>query len=321
MEEKQIFTKRYNAKNKIKNGNKVLRTAAYCRVSTLMEEQELSYESQCAYYEQLISGDPDKDLVGIYGDHGVSGLHMEDRKGLQAMLQDCREGKIDLIITRSISRLARNVIECQRMLEELNGLGIPVIFQKEQLRSDNPQMTLILKLLISTAQEESNSISQSIKWAHDHSVKLGKPTRVCPYGYRKRERINRTDPHIWEIYEPEAEKIRLIFRMIYENKSSVEITDTLNEIEKQSGSDYRWKYPRIFSICRNEAYVGDILSNKTYRPDMLSASLCNNGEREQYYLEDHHPAIVDRDLFNEVQLIIESRSKPHRKSRKKKEEE
>ena len=318
MEEKQIFTKRYNAKKKKADEKKTLRTAAYCRVSSLMEEQELSYESQCAYYEQLISGDPDKELVGIYGDHGISGLHMEDRKGLQAMLQDCRDGKIDYVITRSISRFARNVIECQKMLDELSKLGIPVFFEKEQIISTNPQLGLILKLLISTAQEESNSISQSISWAYENNIKIGRPTRQCPYGYRKKERVKRTDPHIWEIYEPEAAKVRLIFNMFYENKTTREIVEALDRMEEAEGSEYRWNAPRVMTMSANEAYVGDILTNKYYKPDLLSTTqVKNNGERQQYYIEDHHPAIVDRNLFDEVQIIVSLRRTPKKKGKQK----
>ena len=312
--QKVITSKQFNAKIQKAADKEILRTAAYCRVSTLQEEQELSYESQCAYYEKLITADPKKELVGVYGDQGISGLHAEGRPELQRMLQDCRDGKIDYVITKSISRFARNAIECQKMLDELNSLGIPVMFEKENVRSDNPQVTLIMKLLISTAQEESNSMSQAIKWSYDNNVKIGKPTRACPYGYKKKPRLKRTDPHIWEIYEPEAVKVRTAFQMIMDGCMINDVMAALTEMERKEGSDYEWKRCRVHKMLRNEAYKGDILSNKFYTPDVLSKhSKVNQGEREQFYLEGHHEPIIAPEVFDEVQIILTTLPKTRRK--------
>ena len=311
---KEIITTSFESQVKTAKKKDVLRTAAYCRVSTLMEEQELSYESQCAYYEKLISSDPNMVLVDVYGDQGISGLQAETRPELQRMLQDCRNGKIDYVITRSISRLARNAAQCQAMIDELNALGIPIMFEKENCLSTDPQLSLIMKLLISAAQEESNSISQAISWSYMSNVKMGKPTRICPYGYRKKSRVKRTDPHIWEVYEPEAEKIRKAFQMLIDGFNLKQAAAELTRMEKAEGSDYVWRKDRIRSICRNEAYKGDILTNKYFKPDFLSkCQQENRGERPQYYLEKHHDAIVDEDTFDEVQIILDSFKEQSRK--------
>ncbi len=292
----------HNAKIQTAEKKDILRTAAYCRVSTFKEEQELSYESQCAYYKALIEADPKKTLVGVYGDHGLSGLHAEDRPELQRLLSDCREGKIDLILTKSISRLGRNAAECSRMIEELSALGIPIIFERENLSSNDPQLSLILKLLISMAQEESNSTSQAIKWSYTHNVEKGTPTRGTVYGYRKKKREKRTDPHIWEVYEPEAQKIRLMFGLAAKGKSIEAVLKKLNSMEENG---YKWRKFRVLYLLRNEAYKGDILSHKTYKPDMLSKyGVVNKGERTQFYIEGHHEPIVSKKLFDKVQEII-----------------
>lgn len=286
----------------------ILRTAAYCRVSTLQEEQELSFDNQCEYYRTLIDKDEKKVLVGIYGDHGISGLRADQRPELQRMLQDCRDGKIDSIMTRSISRLARNAAECQEIIMELKALGIPVHFEKEEIISTDPQFELILKLLSATAQEESNSISQAIRWSHNNNNKLGNPTRSCAYGYRKQKREKRTDKHIWEIYEPEAKHVRQLFQWVLDGKSYADMRREINQIEILEGTSRTWTHQTIMKMLTNEVYIGDILTNKSVCIDYVSGKVVkNHGEFEQYYLEDHHPAIIKRKTFDKVQEIVESR--------------
>ena len=164
-----------------RENNGIKRVAAYCRVSTLLEEQELSYESQCAYYESLIGNTPNMELVGVYGDHGFSGLHAKNRPEFQRMVKDCLDGKIDLVMVKSISRFSRNTLECQHYVNLLKEHGVAIHFEREGINSVDPQCELILKLLSAAAQEESNSLSQAIQWAHLKNNECGNPTRVCPF--------------------------------------------------------------------------------------------------------------------------------------------
>ena len=311
METKKIKATYYEAQVAPVEKKEILRTAAYCRVSTLQEEQDLSFESQCAYYEKVISADPKKELVGIYGDHGISGLHASSRPELQRMLADCMAGKIDYIMTKSISRLARNAKECQEILDQLKERNIPVYFEREGIISTDTQFELILKLLSSTAQEESNSQSLAMRWSHDNNIKRGNPTRVCGYGYRKKERKKNTDKHVWEIYEPEAKKVRMMFEMMMNNYTCAEIARKITEIEYEECSGYEWNSNRVRSILKNEIYKGDIRTHKSVKPDYLSKHIVkNNGQFESYYIEDHHEPIVSPETFDEVQNILEYQKKP-----------
>ena len=208
--------------------SKATRVAAYCRVSTLMEEQELSYESQCAYYENLIESRENMELVGIYGDQGFSGLHAEKRPEFQRLIADCTDGKVDLVMVKSISRFSRNTIDCQSYLKLLKEHGVTVYFEKEGLYSNDPQCELILKLLAAAAQEESNSISQTIKWANEKNCESGYPTRTCCYGYVKAKR-HTGEKHIWVIDEEKAKRIRLMFELADKGQNAREIAKSLRE--------------------------------------------------------------------------------------------
>ena len=283
---------------------KVTRVAAYCRVSTLMEEQELSYESQCAYYENLIESRENMELVGIYGDQGFSGLHAEKRPEFQRLIADCTDGKVDLVMVKSISRFSRNTIDCQKYLNLLKEHGVTVYFEKEGLYSNDPQCELILKLLAAAAQEESNSISQTIKWANEKNCESGYPTRTCCYGYVKAKR-QAGEKHIWVIDEEKAERIRLMFELADQGMNAPEIAKALRQYEEEHGVTARWTASNVRARLQNEAYKGDLLTGKTYSPDILSGKrMKNNGQSAQYYIEEHHDPIVSPALFDRVQRII-----------------
>ena len=282
------------------------RIAAYCRVSTLAEEQDLSFETQCTYYEKLISTEPDKELVGIYGDHGISGLHMKNRDGFLHMLQCCREGKIDTIITKSISRFSRNMSEMRSVLDELKNLGIAVFFEREAIDSLNPNFELYMNILASLAQEESNSMSQAIRWAYEKSAENGSPFRRTCYGYRKKV-INGKKTRDWVIYEPEAKHVRLAFDMAAKGRPYLEILKALNSMEELSESPQRWSRPRLRYLLQNEAYKGDLLTHKTLVVDYLTKKqVHNHGEYDQVYIEEHHEAIVSPKQFELVKQRIKS---------------
>lgn len=299
-----------------KSEKEVRRVAAYCRVSTLQDEQELSYESQCEYFEKLIASRADMVLVGVYGDQGFSGLIAEKRPELQRMLADARDGKIDLIIVKSISRLSRNMIDLQKMVNEMKSLGISIEFEKEGLKSDDPKFEMVVKFLSACAQEESNSISQAISWAFQKNNSLGKPTRICPFGFRKKPR-EKGEPHVWVVHEPEAELVRLAFRMKLKGATLADIGKELRkkQADLPEESQRKWGYSAVRFMLENEAYIGDLLTQKTYTPDYLTKkSKRNKGEREQFYMEDHHPAIVKRKDFEKVGKILE-REAAERKAR------
>ena len=284
--------------------SKATRVAAYCRVSTLMEEQELSYESQCAYYENLIENRDNMELVGIYGDLGFSGLHAEKRPEFQRLIADCTDGKVDLVMVKSISRFSRNTIDCQSYLKLLKEHGVTVYFEKEGLYSNDPQCELILKLLAAAAQEESNSISQTIKWANEKNCESGYPTRTCCYGYVKAKR-HTGEKHIWVIDEEKAKRIRLMFELADKGQNAREIAKSLREYEEEHGVTARWTASNVRSRLQNEAYKGDLLTGKTYSPDILSGKrMKNNGQSPQYYIEEHHEPIVSPALFDRVQRNI-----------------
>ena len=284
--------------------SKSTRVAAYCRVSTLMEEQELSYESQCAYYENLIGSRENMELVGIYGDQVFSGLHAEKRPEFQRLIADCTDGKVDLVMVKSISRFSRNTIDCQSYLKLLKEHGVTVYFEKEGLYSNDPQCELILKLLAAAAQEESNSISQTIKWANEKNCESGYPTRTCCYGYVKAKR-HTGEKHIWVIDEEKAKRIRLMFELADKGQNAREIAKSLREYEEEHGVTARWTASNVRSRLQNEAYKGDLLTGKTYSPDILSGKrMKNNGQSPQYYIEEHHEPIVSPALFDRVQRNI-----------------
>lgn len=285
--------------------SKATRVAAYCRVSTLMEEQELSYESQCAYYESLIGSRENMELVGIYGDQGFSGLHADKRPEFQRLIAACTDGKVDLVMVKSISRFSRNTIDCQSYLKLLKEHGVTVYFEKEGLYSNDPQCELILKLLAAAAQEESNSISQTIKWANEKNCESGYPTRTCCYGYVKAKR-HTGEKHIWVIDEEKAKRIRLMFELADKGQNAPEIAKAIRKYEKEYGVTARWTASNVRARIRNEAYKGDLLTGKTYSPDILSGKrMKNNGQSPQYYIEEHHDPIVSPVLFDRVQKNFE----------------
>lgn len=287
-----------------KKANRKLRVAAYCRVSTLSEEQELSFSTQRDYYTRLIESQPDKELVGIYGDHGISGLHMEKRTEFRRMIDDCRSGKIDEVITKSVSRFSRNLSDTVAVIHELQGLGIAVVFEREGINSSDPNSELFLNLLASVAQEESNSISQAVMWGLEKKAEAGKPTRRTCFGYRKQP-----DGSSWVIYEPEAAMVRTAFTMAAHGRRYSEILGRLEEMRlAEDATSISWDRGRLQRMFKNEAYKGDVLTNKHIKRDYLSRKIVKNrGEREQIYIEEHHDAIVSPELWELVSRISRTR--------------
>ena len=272
------------------------KTAAYCRVSTDKETQEGSYEIQESYFADLITSNPTMELVGIYGDKGISGLSAKKRPGLQKLIDDCRAGKINLILTKSISRFARNMAECAEMIRELRELGVNIIFEEQKLNTQDEKSALILNIFAAIAEEESHSISQHTLIAHEQYTLEGRPFGRVSFGY-----YNAGDNR-WAISEDEAPKVRKAFAMAAEGKTYTEIRKALNGMEKDG---YKWSQKRLKYMLMNVVYKGDYYSHQTICM-IPGKQVVNNGYRDRYYIEEHHDPIVSPELFDKVQELVAS---------------
>lgn len=283
------------------------RVAAYCRVSTLEEEQELSYETQYDYYTARFQKDDTKILVGVYGDNGISGVQASKRPGFMEMIQHCRLGRIQEVYTKSISRFARNFAECIQYTRELKELGVIVHFEKEGITTLDENIEMVLTLMSIVAQEESNSISQSVSWAMEKRSEAGDPIRRAVYGYT-RDSFPTNGVHQWHINLEEAKRVRMVFRFFLEGNSYNQIIKHMTAYESKMGVTRKWSAVGIRNMLKHEAYVGDLLTAKSYTVDYLTKTRkVNKGEKEQQYIKDHHPAIISREDFNRVQQIFEER--------------
>ncbi len=281
----------------------LLRTAAYCRVSTEKDIQEHSYEAQQAYFRQRIEADPTMTLAGIYGDIGKSGRFIHHRRGLQQLLQDCENGRIDLVLVKSLSRFSRSLSDCLTMVRRLRELHIPVIFEKEGINTMEGSGELLLSIMASIAQEESRSIGENLRWAVKQSNARGEPFFHPSYGFRRKE-----DSRAWEIHHVEAQRVRRAFTLAATGEWTYrEILTALNQLEQSEGTNVIWRKKRLVYLLTNVVYMGDCLTNRTYHiyTDRL-ITRPNHGERDQYYIADHHPAIVSREMFERVQQVMQS---------------
>lgn len=298
-ESKVTIYKKSNVKTSFMQKNKKLRTAVYCRVSTEYEAQKSSLQIQQTAFEELTRKEPGLQLTEIYTDHGKSGGSREKRDSFNRMICHCHEGKIDLIVTKSISRFGRNLADTAECIRELKALGIPVYFEKERLNTMDPSADLVIFMLAAIAQEELNSHSRSIRWALQQNACLGKPSRAVCYGYRK------TIDDQWKIFPSEAEKIQLIFQMASEQNLYDELLNRLNHMERKEGSSFVWNKNKVYRILKKEEYMGDILTHKTLSVDYLThRQIKNRGLSVQYYIKDHHEPIVSRELYHNVQAIL-----------------
>ncbi len=271
------------------------RVAVYCRVSTELEMQEGSFEVQIAYYRELITHAPGMTLVDVYGDKGKTGRNM-NRPEFQRLLADCEAGRIDLIITKSISRFARNMADCIEVARHLKELGIPILFEKEGINTMDSAGEMLLAVIAAMAQEESNSISQNCLWASEMHNADGKPHFHPSYGYAKVRR-----DWEWHVVEDEAKRVRLAFALAAEGKKYPEIIAALNELERSYGSEVRWTQNRVRYLLTNVSYVGDCLTNKNVALGRGRGVRPNTGERAQYLIEGHHEPLVSREIFDLVQ--------------------
>lgn len=297
-------TKTQGAIHSTHDGKK--RVAAYCRVSTDSEEQLNSYEAQKSYYTQKIEESSDWEMAEIYADEGISGTSMKKRTEFKKMITACKRGHIDLIITKSLSRFARNTVDCLETVRLLKANGIGVYFEKENINTLTESSEFLITLFSGFAQAESESLSKNVAWGWRKSAEAGNVyfqyKRML--GYRKG-----TDGQP-EIVPEEAEIIRRIYRRYLAGCSLGQIKQELEQDNIPTAQKVeRWSSAVIHNILTNEKYMGDALLQKTYITDCITKKVKKNmGERPMYYVENNHPAIIPRETFDQVQKEMTRRS-------------
>ena len=283
-----------------------LRVAAYCRVSTELEEQQNSYQVQIAYYTDLINKKKEWTLAGIFADEGISGTQTKKRTEFNRMIRMCRNKKIDLVITKSISRFARNTVDCLEYVRQLKDLGIGVIFEKENINTLTMTSEFMIALYGSFAQAESESISKNVSWGKEKAYREGK----VQFQYKHLLGYKKGADGKPEIIPEEAETVKLIYTMFLDGHSMKNIALILHVkgIHTKTGST-EWRTNTITRILQNEKYVGDALLQKTFTSGCITHKVVkNHGERPMYLVTNHHDPIIDRDTYNRVQQELARRN-------------
>jgi len=286
-----------------------IRVAAYARVSTDFEEQANSYQNQKEYFQQLAEKNRDKWLfVKMYSDEGISGKNTRDRNEFMDMIEDCRNGLIDRIITKSISRFARNTKDCLEYIRELRSLGISVYFEKENLDTNDPNSDFVLTIMASLAEEESRSISRNLKWTYSKLMEKGRVfIDINQFiGYDMDEKHNLIVNH------EQAKIIKRIYKEFGSGKTAAQIAKGLTEDKILTpGGKEKWQSSTVLSILRNEKYKGDLILQKTYQKDFLDKRVKNVGQAPMYIFTNHHEAIIDREYWDWIQMEIKRRVQKH----------
>ncbi len=285
---------------------KQLRVAAYCRVSTEEEEQLSSYEAQCEYYTDKIMSNKEWTMAGIFADEGITGTSTKKRTEFLRMIRLCKQKKIDMILTKSIQRFARNTLDCINYTRILRDLGIGVFFEKENLDSLPPESEFMITMYGALAQSESESISGNIRRGRQMHAKVGTLKVPCHrlYGYKKD-----ADGKFYIIPE-QAEVVQEIYERYKDGASLRDLKDWLegNHIKTVLGTE-EWSVSSIKGILTNEKYCGDVLLQKTFCTDVISKKIVKNvGQMIQYYMPDHHEGIVSREQYNAVKAEMARRS-------------
>lgn len=284
-----------------------IRVAAYCRVSTDGDEQLGSFESQKLYYEEKIGNNPDWVNAGIFADEAVTGTKVDKRSGFQEMITKCQRGEIDLILTKSISRFARNTVDTLNHVRMLRDKNIAVFFEKENINTLDMNGELLLTIMSSLSQQEVESLSQNVKMGLKMKMKRGEMVGFngC-YGYDYDKETKTIC-----INEEEAEVVRMIYDMYLQGYGTTTIAKRLMELGiKNKRGEVSWHTHGIMGMIKNEKYKGDLLLGKTFTLDPISKRrLSNFGEEEQYYIRDHHEPIVSREIWDKAEQIRNKRAK------------
>lgn len=284
-----------------------LKVAAYCRVSTDREEQESSYDVQVAHYQEYISSRQDWELAGIYADDGISATNTKKREQFNKMIDDCMSGRIDMVLTKSISRFARNTVDCLKIIRQLKEKRIPVMFEKENINTLDAKGEVLLTIMASLAQQESESLSKNItmglQFRYQQGYVMVNHNRFL--GYTRQEKNG-----VLVVVPEEAEIVRRIYREFLEGKSLLRIARALTHEGVRNGAgNTKWWESNVQQILTNEKYMGDALLQKTYTADILDKVRKKNlGEMPQYYVEGSQEAIVSKKMFAMVQQEMARRS-------------
>lgn len=284
-----------------------IRVAAYCRVSTDQEEQLNSYENQIRYYKSMLSDHPEYELVDIYADEGISGTNTKKRAEFNRMIQDCRNHKIDRIFTKSISRFARNTLDCLNYIRELQGLGIEIIFENENIKTLDGQGEVLITILASLSQNTSMQISSNSKWGIHRRYEQGKyaisTTRFLGYDIDENGKL--------AVNPKQAKVVERLYREFMAGKTVGYIARifTKEKVKNWEGK-VNWHASTLQSMLENEKYKGDAILQKGYTADFLTKRRAKNeGQLQSFYIEDDHEAIIDPDTWNCVQKELERRKK------------
>ncbi len=285
---------------------RAIRVAAYCRVSTKQEEQLNSYENQVKHYTDRINAEPGWILEGIYADKGITGTSYKKRDEFNRMIRRCKQGKIDMIIVKSIARFARNTVDCLKFVRMLRDLGVDVYFEEQGIHSNQPGAEFYITIYGCIAQSESENISANVRWGKAQSAKEGN----VPFHYKNFLGYRKGADGKPEIDPDEAEIVRFIYARFLAGDSLGGIAQKLEDLQIPSPSGKpKWQFSTIQSILTNEKYKGDAIINKTYIKDCISKKvMINNGDRPKYYVENNHPAIIDSLTFSRVQEEIARRN-------------
>ena len=290
----------------VRASKRQLRVAAYCRVSTDDEEQLTSYEAQKNYYTDKIMTNKEWTMAGLFADEGITGTSARKRPEFLRMIRQCKQGKIDIVLTKSISRFARNTVDCLNYVRALKELGIAVIFEKENMNTLEVDSEILITMLGAFAQSESESISANVRWGIRQAMKEGKATIQYKYlyGYRK------GDDGKPKIILEQAEVVRKIYDLFLSGIPVRGIQEYLNASAVPNiNGEPKWARSAIDSILTNEKYCGDVLLQKTYIDDCINKKVKKNtGQLPMYLVQNHHEGIISRETFDAAQAELARRS-------------
>jgi DNA invertase Pin-like site-specific DNA recombinase len=283
--------------------NKMKKVAAYCRVSTDKDDQANSLKSQISYFDKYIRDNDEWELVETYYDEGITGTSTKKRAAFNRMINDAINGKIDLILTKEISRFARNTLDSIKFTRDLKQIGVGVLFISDNINTLDNDGELRLTIMSSIAQEESRKTSERVKWGQKRRMEQGVVFGRDMLGY------NLENGQL-TINQDEAEIVKLIYyKYLNENKGTLTIARELYEAGITAKRVKEWSNTMILKVLRNEKYVGDLMQKKTYTPDYLSHSKKYNcGHEDMVFIRDHHEPIIDRNIWDKVQIELQRRS-------------
>ena len=284
---------------------KNLRVAAYCRVSTKKDEQLGSYENQKAYYTEKIMANPDWTMADIFADEGITGTSACKRKDFLRMIRQCRKGKIDMILAKSVSRFARNTVDTLSYTRELRSMGIPVIFEEQNINSIYPESEFLITIHGAFAQSESEGISSRVKWGIRQSMRTGRAN----IQYKTLLGYEKGPDGEMVVNAEQAETVRKIYELYLSGQSLGGIKATLESGGfKNAAGTTEWMTSNLRTILSDEKYCGDILLQKTFIQDCISKKVIKNtGQLPMYLIQNHHEAIIPREQFDAVQMELARR--------------